>query len=186
VEPNNYIICYTGGTCGDLITALIDSTDAEIVNGAVKHSSDRSKLKKPHLFDSDDLKNSYLDCIFNSYASIPSHDIEYHVRQKQKFISIIIEQSTTALWAAKRFQSLHRPAVWIEMSKYCGANTVDDYAQTMLHYSSMVKDLTNYTLSLESILSGQAIYKLEQMTGITVPEKNKIFYKTWLKFNERM
>jgi hypothetical protein len=43
-------VCYCGGTCGDLISALIDNSDAYLHNNTVKHASLRERLKKPHQF----------------------------------------------------------------------------------------------------------------------------------------
>lgn len=184
MDPNNYIVCYTGGTCGDLITALIDSTDAQIKNGAVIHLAGRSRLKKFHLFNSTEEKNSYLTDIFQQYNSIPSHDLDYHVRQQHNFVSIVVNSFKTAQWAAKRFKSLHRPHVWEEMAKTCGAESVDDYGQLLLHYSAMVKKLTAHTLSLEKILNGYIVDDLENIIGQQLSNDSKLFYQLWLTHNE--
>ena len=99
------IVCYTGGTCGDLISAMIDYHDATFtVFKTVKHADRRQRLKKPHLFTTTEEKNQYLVEVAQQYNSIPSHDLDYHVQQQHKFISIIVEDATVAQWAANRFK----------------------------------------------------------------------------------
>ena len=61
------IICYTGGSCGDLITALIDSKDTSYRGNTVMIDADRSRLKKPHEFANDSDKDQYLVEIATKY-----------------------------------------------------------------------------------------------------------------------
>lgn len=171
------IICYTGGACGDLLTALIDSKDASLVNNSVLHSNTRSKLKKPHLFSSIKDKDTYLEEIGKSYFSIPSHDLNYHIEKKHNFIGITVENYDVAYWAALRFKNLHRKEVWESMSKFCGAITVADYAQILIDYSKMVIEHTNKTIKLEDIISNLAVQKLSAMGFQKCDEK---FYSNWL------
>ena len=86
-----------------------------------------------------------------------------------------------AHWAAKRFKALHRPHVWEEMSKVCGAKTVDDYAQILIHYSKMVQNHTTQTVSLESIKKNTAIETLEQLLEHPISQSSKNIYKNWWK-----
>lgn len=173
------IVCYTGGTCGDLISAMIDYHDATFtVFKTVKHADRRQRLKKPHLFTTTEEKNQYLVEVAQQYNSIPSHDLDYHVQQQHKFISIIVEDATVAQWAANRFKQLHRPHVWEDMSRQCGASTVDEYAQMLIDYSNMVKKHTDRIISLESIKNGQGIDALEQVYG-PISQQGKNIYKNW-------
>jgi hypothetical protein len=89
MAPDNLkIVCYTGGTCGDLITAMIDHRDSMFAHRAVMHDMYRQRLKKPLTFADDIEKNQYLLDISKKYHSIPSHDLDYHVKQLHEFISI--------------------------------------------------------------------------------------------------
>ena len=151
------IICYTGGTCGDIITSIIDSRDVEINGFGIKIAAARSMLKKPHTFNDDNEKTAYIESMKPLYNSIPSHDLEYHVRQHHEFISITVEDFDVALWAARRFKSLHKPTVWEEMQKFCGATTIPRYAQILIDFSSLVKQHTDKTIKLERIISGYAV-----------------------------
>jgi hypothetical protein len=173
-----HIVCYTGGTCGDLISAMIDSTDVSIVNNAIMHAPLRQRLKKPHLFDNQNDKDEYLQSVSKIYKSIPSHDVDYHVQRQHKFIAITVEDFSVAMWAAERFKKLHRPAVWIEMQQVCGADTLERYAQVMIDYSNIVKQHTNQIVQLERILNGHAVTDVSQYVHTQI---DSTIYNTWLQ-----
>ena len=173
------IVCYTGGTCGDLLSALIDPSGAQITeNGTVHHLATRVRLKKPHLFVSDADKDRYLESV--SHASVSSHDTDYHVRRRHPFIGVQARGDHTALWAAERFRKLHRPHVWQEMQSRCGARNTGDYAQTIMDYGRMIADQTQTIIMLEDIISGSAVDILTQDLGLSVCEAAKELYKKWL------
>jgi hypothetical protein len=169
------IICYTGGTCGDVITALFDSAGTSYQGSTVMIAPDRSRLKKPHEFANDDSKDQYLINMAAKYQSIPSHDLDYHVRRQHEFIGITVQDWNVALWAAQRFKDLHRPHVWAEMTSACGANSVEDYAQMMLDFSNLVATHTSKIITLESIRAGLALQ------NPILENTNKDFYNNWLE-----
>lgn len=171
------IVCYTGGTCGDLITAMIDSNGSQILNNRIRHDKEREKLKKPHLFGDDKQKDSYLSMMVHKYRSVPSHDLGYHLGRSHKFISITVQDFLTALWAAERFKNLHRSHVWEEMQKSCGATNVKDYAKMLIDFSNMVATKTTRLIRLERILSGDAAEDLSTMLSTDL---NRDIYKQWL------
>lgn len=180
------IICYTGGTCGDLITALIDPVDAVLNSelGTVTHTVDRAKLKKPHLFNNNLEKANYLLEAASHYRSIPSHDLDFHVEQQHDFMSITVNDPTIAVWAAERFKKCHRPHVWAEMQKVCGAKSIEDYANILIHYSNMVQKHTNKLIQLEDIVSGQLINVLEKLISTELSDHSKNFYQAWLDMQQ--
>jgi hypothetical protein len=169
------IICYTGGTCGDVITALFDSTSTSYRGSTVMIDADRSRLKKPHEFVTDESKDQYLAEMAAKYQSIPSHDLAYHARKHHEFIGITVRDQAVALWAAQRFKDLHRPHVWAEMTAACGVDTVEDYAQMMLDFSNLIVQHTNKIVTLESIRAGTALQ------NPILENANKDFYNTWLQ-----
>ena len=171
------IICYTGGTCGDLIAAMIDSTDVEFESSTVMHVQHRMRLKKPHMFANDGEKDQYIQEISSQYRSIPSHDLDYHVRRSHGFITITVQDFIIAHWAAERFQALHSPHVWQEMQAACGATTIGEYAQMLIDYSNMVVNHTTDVVKLEDILAGNAIDRLKQL-GINNVDQD--LYLKWL------
>jgi hypothetical protein len=176
------IVCYMGGTCGDLITAIIDRKDVifNINKKTITHSPERTQLKKSNLFDSDSAKDQYIQDIGLMYNSIPSHDIEYHISRQHPFIGITVDDYDVALWAANRFKNIHRPHVWKEMQQVCGANSVEDYAQMMIAYSELIKLHTTRTVPLESIKNGCVVGHLEKTLNITVDTGAKSLYTNWL------
>jgi hypothetical protein len=173
------IVCYTGGTCGHVLSAIIDSQGCEFNGTAVKMSPDRCLLNKPHTFLNALEKTKYVHDMSLVYNSLPSHDLDYHVGAGQDFITVTVNKVDTALWAAERFKQLHRPNVWEEMQKFCGANDVNGYAKTLIDYSNMVKTHTTKIIALERILSGHAVEDLANY--VDSPELDNNFYQEWLK-----
>lgn len=173
------IVCYTGGTCGHVLAAIIDSTNCELSKTAVRMPAERCRLNKPHTFLNDLEKTQYVQNISLVYNSLPSHDLTYHVSAGQDFITVTVNKFNTALWAAERFKQLHRPNVWEEMQQFCGANDVAGYAKTLIDYSNMVKTHTKKIVTLERILSGYAVEDLANY--VESPELDNNFYQEWLK-----
>ena len=169
------IVCYTGGACGDMISAILDPTGTRFNNTAmIIDDVYRTRLKKPHLFQSDLEKDQYLIEIEKKYKSIPSHDLDYHIRKKHNFIGITVQDKTVALWAATRFKRLHGAHVWEEMNTVCGVGTVEGYAQIMIDFSDLIKQHTDRIVSLESILAGIAL------DNPILKLANKNVYRNWI------
>jgi hypothetical protein len=165
------IVCYTGGTAGDIISTIIDPSELSL---------DRQKLKKPHLFQTAEEKDQY---IANSqWASLPSHDFEYHRLKQHKILGIQCRDMQTALWAATRFKKLHRPHVWEEMSRACGANTIEQYAQMIIDFGIMIANYTDNMLYLDRIIAGHAVVDLLELN---MPVTGKGLYTEWV-INEKM
>lgn len=178
MDHNIKIVCYTGGACGDIVSALLDPRDAEITGSTVKHVPMRTRLKKPHMFSNDQQKHQYLLTVAQNYRSISSHDLEFHIRQKHKFISVKVDNWSTALWAAIRFKQIHKPHVWNEMQQHCGAHTVELYAQTIIDSGNLACQHSEYAVSLESIIDGSVVEVLQQWFDISQTAKE--FYQLWL------
>jgi len=164
------IVCYTGGTAGDIVSQILDPAELSL---------DRQRLKKTHLFSNNQEKDLFLDTV--EYMSVPSHDFDYHQTNNHKILGIVCQTMPTAIWAASRFKELHRPHVWKEMTKFCGADTVEAYAQVILDFGNMLANYTSNVLYLEDIINGCAIEKLH-ILGYQTPGEYK--YKKWLIENE--
>lgn len=156
------IVCYAGGSCGDLITALIDSRGCELAQGRVRVCQERSQLKKPHQFADHDQKDIYLQQMTQCYHSLPSHDLDYHATRHHDFIGIVVSPNT-ASWAAERFKRMHADHVWQEMMHHCGADSLDQYAQVLLDFSSVVVTKTSRIIDLNDIINGTVIDVLESL-----------------------
>lgn len=181
MDQNGIVVCYMGGMFGDLIVGTIDSLDAKFKNSRIEHNINRTKLKKPHSFASIDKKDDYLTEIFTQYKSIPSHDLEYHINSKHRFLGITVSDRKLAIKAAARFQCLHAPHVWEEMRAKCGANSTNEYAERMIDYSWLVKQHTDLIMPLEDIYKGRAVETLKSF-GITIGYREKNFYVNGLDY----
>jgi hypothetical protein len=175
---NLTIVCYAGGCCGDLVSAMIDSTGCSTAGSTTVLSTDRMRLKKPHLFTDDTEKNNYLIEMSSKYTSIPSHDLDYHVKNKHNFLGIGVKDTKLALWAADRFKTLHRPMVWNEMTKFCGANSIESYAQVMLDFTNLMEKHASHMVYLNDIQNGSIVEKLMNYTEKNI---NSSLYNSWLE-----
>jgi hypothetical protein len=175
-----------GGACGDLIMSVIDSTNCKIKDGRVHTkgydpldiNTYRFKLKKPHVFTSDEEKDQFLIEMAKSYKSISSHDTEYHIKRKLEFITVVASDEETALWASERFKSYHRENIWDEMVVACGANSTQGYAEMLLKYSDRITQYTDKVIDIKKdILSGNLIQKMQRFVDIPLDID---FYNYWL------
>lgn len=160
------IVCFAGGTAGDIVTQILDPREL---------TAERQKLKKPHLFSNDHEKDLFVKA--TDYNSIPSHDYDYHARNTHTVLGIVCREMSDAVWAADRFKKLHRPHVWKEMTSFCGADTVEAYARAILDFGSMLSTYTDNLLYLDDIVNGGAVDILQQL-GYLTPGQDK--YKEWL------
>ena len=170
VDKNLTIVCFVGGTAGDIISQILDPRELTL---------ERQKLKKPHLFATDAEKDIFLETI--DYASVPSHDFVYHRNRNHTVLGVVCRDTCNALWAASRFKKLHRPHVWKEMTAFCGVDSIEAYAQAILDFGNMLASHTNNVLYLDDIINGHAVDRLTEL-GYQVPGKD--IYKKWLIENE--
>lgn len=176
------IVCYMGGTCGDLVSALIDSTGVTFKNYTVQHVHDRIKLKKPYLFENIEQKDQYLTEIKNLYNSISSHDLAYHMERKHDIIGITVKDPKIALWAAKRFKKLHQPSVWEKISQSNNIHNVEQYAQLMIDFSHLIVQHTNKIVTLESIVGRRVFDDLIPLIPTADTRRHCNLYQNWLHF----
>ena len=176
------IVCFMGGTCGDLVTAMIDSTDVTLTNGSIDFPFTRMQLKKPHTFASDNEKDLVIQS--SEYRSISSHDYDYHLRKEHKILSVGIDNTAAATWSAVRFKNLHKPHIWKEMSIRCGATTIEEYAQMYIDFTSMVRTNPNATvISINDILTGNLLNTLSEL-GIETDSNAPALYNAWIETNK--
>ena len=102
---------------------------------------------------------------------------------RTRIIGITVQDKALACWAAERFKRLHRPHVWEEMTQVCGATSVDEYAEMMIHFGNLVRSKTQKILQLENILAGNLIKDLETLevssNGLNTP-----LYQQWLSLQK--
>lgn len=176
------LVVYMGGCCGDLVTALIDHTNVGLYVAfrTIRLSPQRQRLKKPHEFVDNHAKDNYLSDISRTYKSVPSHDIEYHACRKHSFVGIAVTDASTALWAAHRFRNVHRPAVWHSVMQACGIQHVEQYAQLLLDYGSMICNRTDHLIDVGAIRHGELLPQLELILGRDLDQAARNCYRNWL------
>ena len=172
------IVCYLGGTAGDLVTAMIDSSQTSIQKSTVKLDVARQRLKKSWQFSNDQDRHLYVEAMQIQYRSIPSHDVEYHLRAGHSFLAVVVNTMNAAKWAATRFRHLHRAEVWQQMQSVNNADSIEKYTQDILDWSSLIKQHTARTISLEDILNGCAGQVLSSIIDIDTTGLN--LYHQWL------
>jgi hypothetical protein len=165
-----------GGTCGDLVTAVIDSTDSKLDGSKIYTMLSRSKLKSDLFLNSEIEQLNYIKEMESKYLSIPSHKIDLHVKYKHPFITIFTENYDLALWCANRYKNLNRPDVWENMNKFNNL-TVESHAQTTIDSCRYLASHTDKIIALEDMLSGNLLSKLSKYVKTPLNEK---LYEEWL------
>jgi hypothetical protein len=170
------IICYIGGTCGDLVTSVIDSTDSKLDGSKIYTMLSRSKLKSSLFLNSEIEQLNYIKEMESKYLSIPSHKIDLHIKYKHPYITIFTENYDLALWCANRYKNLNKPDVWENMTKI-NNDTIESYAQTIIQTCNYSVSHTDRVITLEDILSGNLLSRLSQYVNTPLNEK---LYEEWL------
>ena len=179
-----YIVSHIGGTCGDLVTAVIDSTDASIDwTHAVKMPKTRLTLKTK--INTDEDITQYLLEIFDKYKSISSHlpISDILLKDNIKLITPVIHEKEIALWAANRFVKVNLKKPYNHfMNRLCKND--EEYADILLEHSKFsteIKPNTNTILiNVRDIVEGNLITKLQNYMDT---ELDNNFYQQWLSYD---
>ena len=175
------IVCFAGGTSGDLVVAMIDSLDCgyEINDHRINLTKDRSGMKKPWMFKNADEKRNYITDTFEAYDSLPSHDIDFHIGEKsENVIGITCFDKVLRDKSASRFKNLHGSEVWDSLTKVTNTKTLDRYSNDILEVSKKLKN--NFlTIDLSQIVGGNLLDLLHQM-GFDITVKSGSLYEYWL------
>ena len=174
------IICFAGGTYGDIVTVMLDSKNCKLVQDKgypiFTLPKDRIKLKLPHLFLNAEEKNNYIKQMNKKYLSIPSHDLDFHLQNKHNFFGVVCEDKNLRLKASKRFKTLYQ-----NPENMSNSTSIEQYANDILEMSKKIINSGNQYIDLAQIISGNLIDVIERKHNIEINEKNKNFYKNWLK-----
>ena len=175
-----YVVSHIGGTCGDLITAVIDSTDTHINwTAAVKLPMNRVTLKQGKLKTDNEVSQYLLD-IFKKYKSVSSHSpipIE-----NIKLINPVIYDKKIAIWAAHRFTRVNLKKPYNDyMCRECKND--EEYANILLDHCQFVTEMnTNpdtILIDVRDIVEGNLIKKLQNYIDT---ELDNNFYQRWLSY----
>jgi len=171
---NLTIVCFRPGTAGDLVTALIDSTNASVREQHVSLLYYRSRLKKPGLFKDNEEKDAMLKAY--TCRSISSHDYAYHVDRGHKILCISVTDIVSAMWAAGRMKAFENRI----NRRINGSVNQLELLQDYIDFTKLIKENNNVvTIDLQNILNGSLISNLNKLgikTVIDAPE----LYRRWL------
>jgi len=173
------LILYMGGCCGDIVTGLIDTKGISIQSGKCVMLKERAKLKRSFVFENDAQKNTYILSSGKHWKSLPTHDTEFHLKQKHEYIGITCKNKKVAIWCAERFRNLHTPVVWERICKTISITSTDEYAQTIIDFSDYIGTYAKHTLDIDDIIEGNAIEKLKEFTELDIT--STIMYSQWLE-----
>ena len=180
-----YIVSHIGGTCGDLIAAVIDSTDVSFRSTyAVKLPLSRLSLKRG-ILNTDEEINQYLLEIFKKYKSVSSHlplsDVVFY--DNIKIITPVVYDKDIALWAANRFTSANLVKPYNHINGSVCEND-EEYANILLdHTKYMVGINPNSSaifIDVKDIVEGNLINKLQDHIDT---ELDSNFYQQWLTYD---
>lgn len=173
------VVSYMGGCCGDLVSALIDPATAKFTGSNILLSKQREFFKLHPTASLADKNNAYIE-LSSLYQSAPSHQLEYHLDHSHQVIGIVVEDKELALWAANRFKTLHLPRVWQKICVGMGISTVEEYAESLIGFSTKVSNCAQKIITLADIVNGKAILALGSH-GISCSTHQ--MYSKWLKLN---
>jgi hypothetical protein len=176
------IILFTPGACGDIVTAVIDSTGAilpkynpaSIIDYAhevhyVLLDMARQKLKS----ECDLSKYNEYDLYINEmrdagYLSLPSHSFKYHLDNKHQFILIDNSEDSVAEWVINRLNLLygHLPS----RIRLTESDIKYEIQRASPH--------TDKIINLRDIIEGRLITKLKQWIDTPL---NDDLYQQWLQ-----
>lgn len=171
------IVAYTGGSCGEMVTAVIDPTGYHF-NGRYLEllKYDRSKLKNREWDFS--LSNIDRDNAINElalkYRSLPSHKLDYHAFRKHDVIFIDATQPGMEEWVFNRINDIHsgKHKQWLNLEK-----DKESYINNFYPSQQFLLPIAKRIIKLRDILEGKLIDVLK--TYVATP-LNEALYYTWL------
>jgi hypothetical protein len=181
MNAHKTIVCFAGGTSGDLVVSVLDpkNCDYNPSQGKVKISKDRSVMKKFWQFTNTKQKKDAIKNGFENYDSLPSHDVDFHIDHGQdKVIGITCFDKDLRDRSATRFKNLHSNQVWDSLTKVSKTETIEQYSDDILQISRKLERAFT-TIDLKEIIKGNLISRLTEME-YTISDESLEIYKKWM------
>jgi len=169
------IVLYNHVSAGDMVSAVIDSTDYVFINTRFFPPVQRSLLKYFKL--TYEQQDDYIKEMATMYKSCASHSVDYHILRQHDCIFVDIAEDAMIKWCMDRFQRLHgEKAVLVHGEpNFVPPSKLEE----RLWYSgNLGLKHFNRTIKLRDILEGNMIPKLQQYVHTELDEK---LYLTWLE-----
>lgn len=162
-----HFVVYPPGSCGNMVSAVIDSQG---VIGGYRHVTfipDKLRLLKQQDRDSmtDSDRDEYVKDIETKYLAVPSHSFEYHVKRKHDFIFLLPNSIETIQWSINRIKD-----ILPDRNEYLTLSFVNNIINCCKPHSSKI-------ILVEDIVQGKLIEKLQEFISTPLNEK---FYYDWL------
>jgi hypothetical protein len=165
------IVVYVPGSCGEMITAVIDDTGYSY-NGLLCNliEYERSKLKNPEwdkiLTDED--RDNVIQELSLKYKSLTSHKFQYHVDRQHDVIFIDASEDNLIEWSNNRLYQLYGNALWINPDKQINLARAHKAHELMLSSAKRI-------IKLRDILEGRLIDVLKQY--VSTPLNEDLYYR---------
>lgn len=167
-----HIILYQGGGCGNMVSAVIDSTGSMFMStGHLIFDSKRRKLQQA-FYETNLTDEDRDNVILNSTCkSLHSHEFDYHIKRKHDFIFIDCDDSKYIDWVCNRFNKIH-----VVIYK----NQPDMFLKPayIRHVTEKVTPYANKIIPISDILEGRLIETLSKY--VDTPLKVDLYNK-WLE-----
>jgi len=166
-----HIILYQPGGCGNMVSAVIDSTGSLFLSsGHVVFDSKRRTLQ--HRFYEKHLADEDRDKIIENanFKSVHSHSFDYHIRKKHDFIFIDCDDPKYINWVCHRFNHIHE----LQDKNNPEVKITPEYIKEI---TSKTKPHTNKIIPISDIVEGKLLDTLSKY--VDTPLNADIYYK-WL------
>jgi hypothetical protein len=166
-----HIILYQGGGCGNMVSAVIDSTGSLFLStGHIVFDSKRRTLQQS--FYVNQLTDEDRDRIIenSTFKSIHSHLFDYHITRKHDFIFINCDDSKYINWVCDRFNHIHE----VRNKNQSDAKITPEYIKEV---TAKVIPHTNKIIPISDILEGRLIDTLSKYVDTTLDVD---LYNKWL------
>lgn len=163
------IILYTPGTCGNMVTAVIDNNGYNFDGKHYECFNERKKLRNTFYQRTmtDEDRDNYIIEIAKKYKSLASHQYNYHIDRGHQYILVIPSTDEEIQWSIHRFNNIH-PHI---------AMNVTNAPNYYNNFINEAKQHTNKIITLTDIWSGNLLNRLKEY--ISTPLDEEVYYQ-WL------
>lgn len=163
------IILYTLGTCGNMVTAVIDNTGYRFDGRHYESFAERIKLRNRFYQNTmtDNDRDNYIIEMSKKYKSLASHQYQYHIDRGHSYILVMPSTEEEIQWSINRFKTIH-------------PNSPMDVKTAHNYYNEFItksKQHTNKIITLTDIWSGNLLERLKEYVSTPLNEE---VYHQWL------
>jgi len=166
-----HIILYQAGGCGNMVSAVIDSSGSIFLSsGHMVFNSNRRPLQ--HSFYENYMTDEDRDSVLSNttFKSLHSHSFDYHIKRKHDFIFIDCDDPKYINWVCDRFNTIHTVIHKNQPEKKITPQYIKEITAKVIPH-------TNKIIPIADILEGRLIETLSKY--VDTPLNVDIYHK-WL------